>query len=157
MKKLILILITITSLIACKKNNEETTPSNSISNRGNVTFNIDGNNKSFSYGNSYNNGLLSLGDSENEFITFFFPEPTIFPTTYNMNSEDMIIAAYSLNDIEYSATNGILGLGKIGSLNITITDIIDSKISGAFEFTALNENNEEVIITEGIFTDIPGL
>lgn len=157
MKKLILILISITSLIACKKDKDETSPSNNISTRGNVTFKIDGNNKSFSYASSYNSGLLSLGDSENEFITFFFPEPSVFPTTYNMNSEDMIIAAYSLNDNEFSATNGILGLGKKGSLSITITNYQDTKISGTFEFTGLNENNEEVIITEGIFTDIPDL
>lgn len=157
MKKLILILFTLTFFYSCKKDKEETTPNNDIINRGLVTFKIDGKNKSFSIANSYNNGLLSMGDSENELITFFFPEPTIFPTTYSMNTEDMIIAGYIINNKQYSATNGLLGLGQLGSLTISITKYKDLKISGTFEFTGINENNEEVAITDGIFTDIPGL
>ena len=156
MKKLILILITLTFFYSCKKDKEETTPNNEATNRGLVTFKIDGENKSFSIANSYNSGLLSLGNTEDELITFFFPEPTIYPTTYNMNTEDMIIAGYVINDKQYTATNGVLGFGQSGSLSITVTKYDNLKISGIFEFTGLNENNDEVVITDGIFTDIPG-
>lgn len=125
--------------------------------RGKATCKIDGVAKEFIVANSFNNGVLALGNSPNELVSLFFPTPTTFPVTFNMNTEDLITASYVLNGKMYHSTNGVSGIGAKGSFTITVTKYSDSKISGTFELTAIGDDNTEVVITDGVFTNIPDL
>lgn len=153
MKKNILLFAFLSILYSCNKD-DDTILSHS---RGKATFEIGSIEKIFTKLNSFNNGVLVLGNTEDEFVSLFFPKPTTIPTTYDMDTQDIITASYIVNGKTYNATNGIAGIGKKGSLIIEITDYNDSKISGTFEVTAITENNEQIIITQGIFNDIPEL
>ena len=152
MKKLIFLCLLSSLFFACSKD-ENTTSST----RGKATFKIGTEEKIFTKANSFNNGILALGDSTDEMISLFFPIPTNFPTTYDMDTEDILTASYVIDKKKYDATNGIVGIGKKGAIMIKITDYSNSKISGTFKFTAVGDDNSEITITEGLFEKIPAL
>jgi len=157
MNKVIILLfaISLSLFSACKK--EEVAPPTPTLTQGKATFRIASAEKTFTKANSFNSGILALGNSSDEIVSLSFPVPTTFPTTYDMTATEMITASYILNGTIYNATNGISGIGAQGDLLITIEKYTSAKISGTFEFTALNSNNEQVVITQGVFTDIPDL
>lgn len=151
MKKLFLFFVLLSFLSSCSKDDDPTLS------RGEATFKIGSVEKVFTKANSFNNGVLALGNTTDEFVTLFFPTPSTFPKTYDMDTEDIITASYLVDGKTYNATNGILGVGEKGSLIIKITDYSNSKISGTFQFTAISDDNEEIIITNGVFNKIPDL
>ncbi len=113
--------------------------------------------KEFTKANSFNKGVLALSNGDDEFVSFFFPIPTTFPTTYDMNTRKIITVDCSVNGKQYSATNGALGFGRQGSFTIKITKYSNSRISGTFQFTAINDDHEQIVIKDGIFNEIPDL
>ncbi len=148
---LFLMSIAATLLISCS-NDDDAAVAIAL---GQASFKIGDTEKVFTKANAFNDGVLSLGNDENEFLSLFFPVPSTFPTTYNMDTEDILIATYTVGGKQYTATNGISGIGQKGSLRIEITAYSDSKITGTFQFTAINDNNEEIMITDGVFEKIP--
>ncbi|EAY24361.1 DUF6252 family protein [Microscilla marina] len=125
--------------------------------RGKVTVKVNGELKTFTLANSYlNEGVLSFGnDAKKELMGFSIPE--VKEGVYDMSHEKIITAIYSKNEVDYGATNGILGIGKKGSFRLHITKIANNKISGTFEMTVLpnSGNGNNITITEGVFEDIP--
>jgi hypothetical protein len=155
MKKVIFTIIFIV-LVSCSKKSAIDNL-----NRGKATFKINNAVKDFTQLNSFNNGVLTLGNTKEEVISLYFPVPTTsLPITYNtQTSGSLISAAYIFNAKDYISTNGIIPAASIGSLEIIITTYANSKISGTFSFTGINKDNatKKIIITEGVFTDIPDL
>ena len=152
MKKTILLCLLLSLLYSCKKDENP-----EVLTRGKATFKIGTVEKVYTKANSFNNGVLALGDSTDELVSMFFPIPTDFPTTYDMDTKDIVTASYVVNGKNYDATNGILGIGQKGSLLIKISASSDAKISGTFQFTAFGADDEQITITEGVFEEIPDL
>jgi len=157
MNKVIILLfaISLSLFSSCKK--DEVVPPTPTLTQGKATFKVGSVEKMFTKANSFNSGILALGNTSDEVVSLSFPIPTTFPTTYDMTATEMISASYILNGTIYNATNGISGIGAQGDLLITIEKYTNANISGTFEFTAINGNNEQVVITQGVFTDIPDL
>jgi len=153
----ILLVTTVVSTLLISCSNDDDAAAAVAQSLSKTTFKIGSVEKIFTEANSFNNGVLSLGNDENELIGLFFPIPSTFPKTYNMDTEDTLIATYTVGGKEYTATNGISGTGQKGSLRISITAYSDSRISGTFQFTAITEDNEEIIIKDGVFDKIPDL
>lgn len=130
-------------------------------NRGKATFKINNTVKNFTQLNSFNNGILVLGNAKEELISLSFPVPTnSLPVTYNTQTRSSLISAtYLYKAKNYVSTNGTLVNTSIGSLEITITKYKESKISGTFSFTGVDKDDttKKIIITDGVFTDIPNL
>ncbi|TLX75963.1 hypothetical protein E9993_07025 [Labilibacter sediminis] len=152
MRKLISVLFISICLISCSKDDNPI-----ILARGKATCNVGSAGKVFTLANSFNNRILALGNSTDELVSLSFPIPSTFPTTYNMDTEDMVTASYVVDGKVYNATNGLSGVGSIGSLTIQITKYSNSKISGTFQFTAISDSEEQISITQGVFSDIPDL
>ena len=150
MKKLFFLLLTVCLVVACSKKD-------SLLTQGKATFKINNISKEFIKVNSFNKGVLTLGNTKQELISISFPVPSTFPRTYTIESNELVIAAYTLNSKTYSATSGILGVGRKGALSITVTKYEDGKISGTFSFTAIADDATEIKITNGVFTNIPDL
>lgn len=151
MKHFFYLFVFLAFISSCRKDDDPTVT------RGKATFEIGSAKKVFTKANSFNNGVLALGNTTDEVVTLFFPIPSTFPTTYDMDSEEIVSAAYLVDGITYNATNGILGVGQKGAIIITITDYSSAKISGTFQFTALSDDNEEISITNDVFDKIPDL
>jgi len=130
--------------------------------RGKATFKINNTVKTFTQLNSFNNGILALGNTKKEFISLSFPMPTTstkLPITYNTQTRGSLISATYVNNAKkYISTNGLVATASIGTLEITIAKYADSKISGTFSFTGVDKDDitKKVIITNGVFADIPG-
>jgi hypothetical protein len=128
-------------------------------NRGKATFKINNTVKNFTQLNSFNKGILALGNTKEEFISLSFPIPNhSLPVTYNTQTRSSLISAtYVYKTKNYISTNGLLANTSIGSLEITITKYEGFKISGTFSFTGVDKDDatKKVIITDGVFTDIP--
>ncbi|WP_109436353.1 MULTISPECIES: DUF6252 family protein [Aquimarina] len=152
MKKFLLLFVIVSVLSSCSKDDD----SSAIS-FGRATLKIGSVEKVFTQANSFNNGVLTLGNTEEEIAGLFFPIPTTFPITYDMDTEDIITGHYIIGGKRYNATNGNLGIGKMGSLTITITAYSNSKISGTFEFIAISDDGEEIRVQQGVFDEIPDL
>ncbi|MCT4672299.1 MAG: DUF6252 family protein [Prolixibacteraceae bacterium] len=159
MKKLLFVLCTVLLISSCskKENNDQTDPL-----RGVATFTVNNVDKSFTKANNFNEGVLALANSKEEMIALFFPKPTdktTFPITYNLDSEDLVTATYTLGEKTYNATNGVLGIGKIGQLEITVTSYDGTRISGTFMLTLVNKDKSDDVIkiTKGKFEKIPNL
>ena len=153
MKKLLLLLFIAVTIISCTKDDKDPISGNK------ATCSIDNVAKTFTLANSYFDGLISFGNDTTEVVGFTFlpsPLPTTLPVTFNSNTDTTIIAVYTKNDKSYGAMN--LGGGiKLGSYELTISKNNDSKISGTFQMTVINIDNsaDSLIISNGVFTDIP--
>lgn len=158
MRNLILIAITLLLTYSCSKDDNN----DLVLKRGKASFKLNNVEKTFTKQNSFNSGVLGLGDQTIERISLFFPKPTEtteFPITFNMDKKGIITAAYIINEKTYRATNGVNGIGKKGNIEITVTSYKNSKISGTFKLTLVNkdDSSDSVVITEGVFKDIPSL
>jgi len=154
MKKLLLLSIIACTLFSCTKDEN-------VLDRGKVTCTINNEAKTFTLLNSISEwGLTFANDTIEElgFTDLPFPLPTTLPVTYNSDTDTVVIGGYIVNNKNYGAFN----LGddiSLGSFEITINKNEGSKVSGTFSMIAFNPDNmaDSVVITNGIFTDIPPL
>ena len=88
MKKVIFTIIFIV-LVSCSKKSAIDNL-----NRGKATFKINNAVKDFTQLNSFNNGVLTLGNTKEEVVSLFFPVPTTsLPITYNTQTSGSLISA----------------------------------------------------------------
>ena len=125
--------------------------------RGSVTFTLDGESKNFTLLNSFTiddtdtTVLLAFGDSDAETLGFVFDLPASFPSELG----DEAIGTYSVDDLSYGAISGL-----VGSIELNISSYENDVMSGTFSMTGIKTSEDiagrdSVMVTNGIFTNIP--
>ena len=157
MKKLILPILVLLSLTFYSCSDEDAVVDGITLDRGSVTFTLDGESKNFTLLNSFTiddtdtTVLLAFGDSDAETLGIVFDLPTSFPSELG----DEAIGTYSVDDLSYGAISGL-----VGSIELNISSYENDVMSGTFSMTGIKTSEDiagrdSVIVTNGIFTNIP--
>ena len=157
MKKLILPILVLLSLTFYSCSDEDAVVDGITLDRGSVTFTLDGESKNFTLLNSFTiddtdtTVLLAFGDSDAETLGFVFDLPTSFPSELG----DEAIGTYSVDDLSYGAISGL-----VGSIELNISSYENDVMSGTFSMIGIKTSEDiagrdSVIVTNGIFTNIP--
>ena len=157
MKKLILSILVLLSLAFYSCSDEDAVVDGITLDRGSVTFTLDGESKNFTLLNSFTiddtdtTVLLVFGDSDAETLGFVFDLPASFPSELG----DEAIGTYSVDELSYGAISGL-----VGSIELNISSYENDVMSGTFSMTGIKTSEDiagrdSVIVTNGIFTNIP--
>jgi len=157
MKKLILPILALLFLTFYSCSDDDAIVDVIILDRGSVTFTLDGESKNFTLLNSFTiddtdtTVLLAFGDSDAETLGIVFDLPTSFPSELG----DEAIGTYSVDELSYGAISGL-----VGSIELNISSYENDVMSGTFSMTGIKTSEDiagrdSVIVTNGIFTNIP--
>ena len=157
MKKIILPILMLLFLTFFSCSDEDSVVGGITVDRGSVTFTLDSESKNFTLLNSFTiddtdtTVLLVFGDSDAETLGIVFDLPTSFPSELG----DEAIGTYSVDELSYGAISGLLG-----SIELNISSYENDVMSGTFSMTGIKTSEDiagrdSVIVTNGIFTNIP--
>ena len=157
MKKIILPILALLFLTFYSCSDEDAVVGGITLDRGSVTFTLDGESKNFTLLNSFTiddtdtTVLLVFGDSDAETLGFVFDLPASFPSELG----DEAIGTYSVDELSYGAISGLLG-----SIELNISSYENDVMSGTFSMTGIKTSediagSDSVMVTNGIFTNIP--